>query len=112
MTRFGDHDVVVVPVTNSQDVSGHTVPGAREHKGVHRLFVILICRVLGANPLLEGSIPEGCGRTAVSLLDVGHRLGIQNNLDHPNFVSGGNATVRNHAQIQVLLLPKLKEEEP
>lgn len=40
ITRFGDHDVVVMAITNPQDVGCYTVTATGIHKALHCLLIL------------------------------------------------------------------------
>lgn len=40
ITRFGDHDVVVMAITNPQDVGCYTVTATGIHKALHGLLIL------------------------------------------------------------------------
>ena len=67
MPRAGDHDVVVVPVSDSQHVGRDAVAGARRHKVIDRLLVRTLGRVVLPQPFGQGRLLESAGDTACLL---------------------------------------------
>ncbi len=43
-TCISDHDIVVVTVSNAEDISSHTVARTGKCKVCHRIFVGLLCK--------------------------------------------------------------------
>lgn len=71
MPRAGDHDVVVVPVSDSQHVGRDAVAGARRHKVIDRLLVRTLGRVVLPQPFGQGRLLESAGDTACLLSSRG-----------------------------------------
>lgn len=66
---LGDHHIVIVSITDAQDVSGHTVPGAGVDKVIDgESILIAVCpSVLLLQPIGDGCHPERSGGSSVFL---------------------------------------------
>lgn len=98
------HDVVIVAVTDSQDVGGHAAAGAGVDEVLHclkahqhetpraplrqvdrattHLVILLLCRVVLLQPVSQRSVFEGtCD--SVFYLDLPQSVSVRNHFHHP-----------------------------
>mmetsp|Transcript_419 Transcript_419/g.1447 ORF Transcript_419/g.1447 Transcript_419/m.1447 type:complete len:368 (+) Transcript_419:196-1299(+) len=110
MAVSGDHDVVIVSVSNAEHKRGHAVACARQQEGLLSLLPLLGRGVVLLEPLGEGVLPEDGLGAAGSLVDVGGGVGVLDDLDHADFVAGGDAAVGLEEEIEALVLPEFVED--
>eukprot|EP00754_Rhynchopus_humris_P006832 Rhum_TRINITY_DN13228_c3_g1::Rhum_TRINITY_DN13228_c3_g1_i1::g.58405::m.58405 len=101
------HDVVVVSVTDTEDVRCNAISRARVEEVPHAFLDALprlVARLL-PQPVDHGVLAERHHRTSRLLRNVGNRVTVQHHLDHPHSVVASHAPVGRHVKVQPLRLP-------
>jgi len=102
-----NHDVIIVPVTNAEDVGGNTIARAREGEIVDGLLVGFLGGVACSQPVSEsgGRVRRTRSPTAKGLGNSSSGLGIRDHLDDTQPIACADCPIRLHMQIQSLILP-------
>lgn len=101
-----EHDVVVVPVADAEDVGGHAVAGARGREVLDGALVLQLRGIVLGQPLGDRPVLERA-RQAELHLDLAQRLGVRHHLDHAALVARRHAGERDHLEVEALLQPEL-----
>lgn len=104
MTRGLEHNVVVVPITNAQDIGGHAVAGAGQREISHCTLVLQFTRILFRQPFGNGTILEGTSQPVLHL-DFAQSFRLVDELNHAALVSRGHTVEGDHFQVQALSQP-------
>mmetsp|Transcript_25318 Transcript_25318/g.47561 ORF Transcript_25318/g.47561 Transcript_25318/m.47561 type:complete len:246 (-) Transcript_25318:2404-3141(-) len=103
---FGYHDVVRVPVSDAQHVSGNAVASTCVDEILDGIKVLRTLVVI-LQELIDGSIsPRPHVLATVLHLNSGSGVAILDDFDHAQVVTGGAAHVRIQSQVQTVLSPE------
>ena len=128
MTRRFDHDIVIVAIADSENISGHAVACAGSRKIVYSSLVLEWRRIVLSQPISDRPVLERAGKSVFDLntngsgnegfiqaqtspdiipyLDPSQRLGARHELHKSPSRSCRDAAKSDHLQIKSVLAPQ------
>ena len=107
MTLSSDHDVVVVAIADSEHKGRHAVASTRDAERLLCPSEVGVRLALRTEPLGESVLVQHGLGAASGFVDIGRRLGVQNDFDHANLIASSDTAVRIQQQVQSCILPNL-----
>mmetsp|Transcript_15195 Transcript_15195/g.38379 ORF Transcript_15195/g.38379 Transcript_15195/m.38379 type:complete len:245 (-) Transcript_15195:202-936(-) len=105
-TIFRHHYVVIVPVSQAQDIRRYTISSAATNEVLHSLVVFLIFVVL-FQPVSNHPVVEGSSRTSCLHRDVCCSISVKHDLKQAFLIASADAPIGGHPQVHACFSPKL-----
>src|SRR3990167_5290917 len=110
MATLGNHDIVIVSVSNTQDVSCNAIASQRSCKILNSLIELVIQWILFFQPFSQRSLLQGTSDHTLFLLNRSSCNGMRNYFNKSFYKVSGGTGIGSEVEIKACLLPKSVHE--